>query len=102
MCRKRLSNLEQVQADMGARLAGQAEEMRLVRESIVEMRNDVAGSMMELRHEVRISLDVLRVELQEAHREVKALADSNIRIETLLERVLQAVGPRPVVAAVKE
>ena len=92
MCRKRLSNLEQVQADHGARLAGQAEEMRLVRESIVTLHAEMTEAMTEFRHNVLVSLDVLRVELVKAHEEVRALAGSNMRIENLLERVLEGVG----------
>ena len=102
MCRKRLTNLEQVQVDLSARLAGQAEEMRLVRESVAELHDEMKTALADMRRDFRMAQDVLQGKIESVHREVTNLGDSNVRIEKLLERVLQAVGARQVAVAVQE
>ena len=98
MCRQRLTALETASVCHDARLSDLAEADAAVKQELEGIREELRESISALRHEMRVTIDVLRVELADsrkaASKEVGALADSNARIEALLQRVLEAAAKK--------
>lgn len=96
MCRKRLTALETVTLAHEARLLELRAESERAIHGLETLRSEVKADLADLRHELRITIDVVRTEVlesrKEASREIASLATSNNRIEMLLERVLQAAS----------